>query len=153
MIFTFLTNSINNTILQEAVDYCEWSVDSSNQFISKYVRKLLEANNPSLGFIGFDLDPLLPIKIKCFCWRAILDVLLTKENLGFRGVNMGDSQCPFCNTVLGSQLHLHLSCSKSDMIWTSLAQWCNIVTFTPRSIQDLSASQNIHPTGSPFKKS
>lgn len=45
----------------------------------------------------FNWPKVVPIKIRCFAWRATLDRLLVLLNLVYRGMKVQSTLCPLCN--------------------------------------------------------
>jgi len=65
---------------------------------------------------------LAPPKVDFFMWLALLGKLNTKQRLCDKGILQGNqTACTFCETQPETLDHILLACSKSKLIWTTIA--------------------------------
>ena len=58
----------------------------------------------------------VPHKVHHFAWRACKGILLTKENLSWRGIEL-DVRCDGCMEDVETVGHLLWSCSRAKEVW------------------------------------
>ncbi|KAK1419555.1 hypothetical protein QVD17_28740 [Tagetes erecta] len=134
-------------------DQWSWSGNGANEFSSNNVKKLIENNNPAFVNCEVAWEKTLPVKVNFFCWCALINRLPTREAISRRGIIIENQACLICNSHPETVEHLLLHCPGSNMIWTSLSQWCNIPSFHVDSIKGLlDHSNNINTTTSARKK-
>lgn len=70
----------------------------------------------------------VPLKVRFFGWRCLMDKILSKEKLLHRGsLNfVSNSACVFCNGVLESSSHLLLNCRVVELVWKDMAEWLEL---------------------------
>lgn len=94
-----------------------------------YVKSCYDILNHDAGF--FPLQPNLmlaldilwvyrvPLKVKVFGWRVLLNRLPTRSNLGDIGVisNSHDKACVFCFQAVEEADYVFLICPRTRMVW------------------------------------
>ncbi|XP_058740911.1 uncharacterized protein LOC131613241 [Vicia villosa] len=67
----------------------------------------------------------VPFKIKAFGWRFLLDRILTKDCLVYRGINIpvDNLKCCFCGYEVESRNHSFFGCWVVKAIWNEIALW------------------------------
>jgi len=71
-------------------------------------------------------DLKVPATTKIFGWRALLDRLPSRANLGKRGVGMGSNLCPFCTKEVETIQHLFISFEVAQRLWVKCDKWLGI---------------------------
>jgi len=51
-----------------------------------------------------------------YVWRALLDMIATKQNLHKRGIIMSDTSCPLCGREEESTPHILIMCNVSNSV-------------------------------------
>ena len=69
---------------------------------------------------------LIPLKINCFIWRAIIGRIPTATALGRRGIRVIDNSCPWCNEGLDEANHCLIGCNFSTEVLKKIMDWCSI---------------------------
>jgi len=64
-------------------------------------------------------------------WRAILDKLLTRDNLEKRQILLLSSQCPLCNSTKETVQHILFECVVAQKIWDNCDRWISIHSIRP----------------------
>ncbi|XP_058782818.1 uncharacterized protein LOC131657437 [Vicia villosa] len=70
----------------------------------------------------------VPSKLKIFCWRVILDRLLTRNYLVRRRIiaNNNEALCVFCEMHCEDPSHIFIFCPKIQNLWASIKKWPDI---------------------------
>lgn len=70
----------------------------------------------------------VPLKVKVFGWRLLLNRLPTRSNLADRCVilNSQDKICVFCFHVVEEADHVFLTCPRTRMVWKEVESWLGI---------------------------
>ncbi|XP_058733672.1 uncharacterized protein LOC131605316 [Vicia villosa] len=73
---------------------------------------------------------MIPIKIKFFGWRCLLDRLPTRDLLLYRGISISSPNvCVFCEMEKESLSHFIFSCRISRLVWKEIASWIGFSEF------------------------
>ena len=79
---------------------------------------------------------LAPPKVEFFMWLALLGKLNKKQTLCDRGImQTNQNACTFCETQPETLDHILLSCSKSKLIWSTIANELDQVLSFPNSFK------------------
>lgn len=68
----------------------------------------------------------IPLKVKCFVWRTLMDRLPVATNLMNRGIIMANTNCPLCNGEHETGDHLFVKCPISIEARSWIFKWCDI---------------------------
>jgi len=83
--------------------------------------KLLLYTGPTVSWSN-----LIPLKVRCFVWRAMLGRIPVAETLVNRGVVMESRNCPLCHDASESLSHLFLDCDFTKQVFFWIFRWCGI---------------------------
>lgn len=70
----------------------------------------------------------IPSKIKVFCWRVLLNRLLSKDQLANRTIIQSDDEkvCVLCATKDEDLKHLLFKCSFNQKLWDKIHGWLEL---------------------------
>jgi hypothetical protein len=79
---------------------------------------------------------LAPTKVIAFSWKLLRNRLPTRENLVFRGIEVGGglAGCVHCQGPLESESHLFLFCDFANRVWKAIFRWLGIVIVIPPNL-------------------
>ena len=101
------------------------------------LRRMLDAKiNQSVG-PQICWSKLIPLKVKCFIWRAVLDRIPVVETLIYRGINVQNQNCQLCGTCIETTNHLLVECAYSKDVWYWILRWCDIKYLQARKVEDI----------------
>ncbi|KAK1416072.1 hypothetical protein QVD17_31860 [Tagetes erecta] len=70
-----------------------WVMDESGIFSVKSFRSIIESNRAPIDLSPFSWHYWVPLKVRCFGWRASLERIASKQSLIRRGVKILSSEC------------------------------------------------------------
>ncbi|KAF5782273.1 putative reverse transcriptase zinc-binding domain-containing protein [Helianthus annuus] len=85
----------------------------------------------------FKLCKWVPLKCNIMVWRANLEKLATRMNVGKRNVNIPSVSCPFYEEQEESVERLFTACLFTNRVWMSFSEWCNILPLYVSAFKDL----------------
>ncbi|KAF9622209.1 hypothetical protein IFM89_030067 [Coptis chinensis] len=115
-------------------DQWSWAREKNNAFtVSSLYAKIGEENNLEAGEIAPQHFPyklvwkkVVPSKNRFFIWCAILNQILTIDNIERRGMSIPNS-CVMCGTEEETIMHLFMHCNMTKQVWNALT--AGIFTF------------------------
>lgn len=112
-----------------------WNMDGKYKICS--LRKVLDSNinNPQTD-VRINWSNAVPLKIRCFIWRALLDRIPVATNLVIRGIKLQSDTCSLCNTEKESRDHLLINCSVAIEARVSILNWCGITATWFNNVTD-----------------
>jgi len=78
----------------------------------------------------------VPLKVRCFSWRAMLGRIPFNELLASRGVNIPSTLWVLCNLENESVDHLLLHCNYAKTVQEWVFKWCGIKLWDFANIRD-----------------
>lgn len=69
---------------------------------------------------------LVPIKVNILLWRIGWNKIPTRMNLLIKGVEMGETCCPICQSQGESSDHLFAGCNLIIPLWSRIAVWWQV---------------------------
>ncbi|KAK1441033.1 hypothetical protein QVD17_06869 [Tagetes erecta] len=113
-----------------------WTASNDGQFSVNSLRNMLELNRAPI-----DLNPMLwsswvPLKIRCFMWKARLNKIPSKNALMIRGVSIGMEECSLCFGEQETTDHILLHCRFTEKIWAEIFNWCKWPVVANGSIRE-----------------
>ncbi|KAJ0467691.1 putative reverse transcriptase zinc-binding domain-containing protein [Helianthus annuus] len=115
-----------------------WSKEKDGSFSVASVKKaLMSPLSGSRGSMKFDLNAWVPIKVKIFGWRAMLNRLPTMDMLIKRKIVTGPNRCSLCLGAVESIDHVFAACLVASVIWQKISLWCRISPIFAFSFKDL----------------
>ncbi|KAK1422143.1 hypothetical protein QVD17_25055 [Tagetes erecta] len=114
-----------------------WLGDESGKYSVKSLRYIIDYNR-----LPSDLNPMswchwIPLKVRCFMWRARLDRIPAKTGLIARGVGIGGGSCSLCIGTDESHSHLLISCPFASRVWDKVAEWCGVSRLESNGLRDV----------------
>ena len=79
----------------------------------------------------------VPIKINCFVWRANIQRIPSAVALSTRGIAVDSLICKGCITEEEDSNHILFNCPCAKMVWSWIANWCNIQFNCFQSVSDI----------------
>lgn len=76
------------------------------------------------------LDKAIPLKIKCFIWRAVSNRISVAANLEVRGIKVPSVTCPLCNKEKEASGDLLINCHVANEARVWILNWCGIPSNT-----------------------
>ncbi|KAM0016328.1 putative reverse transcriptase zinc-binding domain-containing protein [Helianthus debilis subsp. tardiflorus] len=101
------------------------------------MKSVIDASNADEEIEVWDWNPLVPIKLNTFGWRLLLNRLPTADVLRKRGILIGPSMFPLCNTASESADHIFASCYVALVIWNAVSRWCGLDPINVSSVRDI----------------
>ncbi|KAJ9547496.1 hypothetical protein OSB04_020039 [Centaurea solstitialis] len=128
---------LKDVVLRNGVDKWCWEGDSDGEYTVSSLRGIIDGVlNPPNDNMCF-WNNWLPLRIKCFMWRLLLNRIPTRTNLSKRGVNTPSLLCPLCNLEEETVDHLFCSCSAVKDLWKWMCDWCMIKVEQPASLNQM----------------
>nr|KAJ0186695.1 hypothetical protein LSAT_V11C900467460 [Lactuca sativa] len=75
------------------------------------LRQRIDSSHTLLVGTVINWSKVVPLKIQCFVWRAVLDRLRVASNLSKRGVSVQSNLCSLCNNEQETGDHLLIRCN------------------------------------------
>lgn len=116
-ISSFTPNSVPDTWL------CK--VSSDGLYSIATLRQKLEESSPALSGVKTEWMKEVPLKIKCFIWRAKWEKIPSADALTSRGVNIASTKCGYCqhNECVD---HIFIQCDFATRARNEILKWCGI---------------------------
>lgn len=126
-------------------DSWRWSADSNGEFSVNSVKNLMQqrwepGQNSKRLWKGW-----VPLKCKIMVWRATLNRLPTKMELGKRGVTLPNVLCCWCDSVEETASHLFSGCSFAAEIWSRVDSWCRLPPSFTFDVTDFLEIAKLYP--------
>ena len=103
-------------------------LNPDGRFTVKTMRRCIDAKiNPYCGPSIF-WDKMVPLKVRCFIWRASLYRIPVATSLVERGISVPNQLCKFCNIDSESSDHLLVNCEFAKGVREWIFKWCGINT-------------------------
>ncbi|KAK1407437.1 hypothetical protein QVD17_39053 [Tagetes erecta] len=131
-----LKEVIERYVFGSSCDRWVWFGDDVGVFSVKSLRNIIEYNR-----VPPDLNPMswchwIPLKVRCFAWRARLDRFPAKSALIARGVGIDGGGCSMCIGADETPSHLLISCPFASRVWEQVAAWCGVSLVGINGIKD-----------------
>ncbi|XP_076919810.1 uncharacterized protein LOC143580751 [Bidens hawaiensis] len=135
--FEELSEFISQVLLNMGVDEWRWEGDANGCFSVAGVRGWLSKINVGSSDYVLDWCKWVPDKCNIFMWRALLDRLPTKTALSRRNIDIGNTQCIFCDESEETVDHVFTGCGFSMTVWEGILRWCSLPNFFVFSLKDV----------------
>lgn len=110
--------------------------------------------NPKLNFLPWKLiwKIKIPSKVTVFTWLVVKEVVLTRENIMKRGIQLCP-RCCFCEQFAQTISHVFLHCKVEGHLWNLFMSFKGIGWTVPENIGSALESWNLEGNGSTDKSS
>ncbi|XP_076892174.1 uncharacterized protein LOC143543823 [Bidens hawaiensis] len=126
-----------NVKLKAGEDMICWSLDTTGSFTVKGLKRCILENSLSDPGEVFKWNRLVPKKVNFVSWRASLSRLPTFDALKKRNIPVLSDSCPICGEIEESVEHVFVSCGLAQIMWSIIAQWCNLPSLLILSFRDV----------------
>ncbi|XP_023730170.1 uncharacterized protein LOC111877898 [Lactuca sativa] len=125
--FISLCSLISDTNTLPVVNCFRFKLSIDGKYMVHSLQKYLDAKNAILqSGAQINWSKAVPLKIRCFIWRALLDHILVAANLEIRGIKLQSATCPLCNLEKETGDHLLINCSVAREARGWIFNWCGI---------------------------
>ncbi|KAL7597976.1 hypothetical protein Lser_V15G26000 [Lactuca serriola] len=121
-----LSNMIQGTNTEPTDNGFRFNLNPDGKYIVNALRQQIDSNPFPFDGAVISWSKSIPLKIRCFIWRAVLDRLPVAMNLARRGVSLESSTCPLCNNDQESRDHLLIKCEVATEARAWILKWCGI---------------------------
>lgn len=104
----------------------QFILSSNGGYEVKRLRKLIDSKLITSTGPVICWNKEIPLKVRCFVWRAMLGRIPVAETLALRGVNSMSQMCPLCNLELETVNHLLVNCEFKHAVQYWIFRWCGI---------------------------
>lgn len=119
-----------NQILKKEIGSNSWKCDlAPDRIYSVSLLRCKLDNMHSMLHTGSNIvwSRVVPIKVTCFIWRAVMDGLPTLEALSHRGINIPSMMCSVCNLEVETRDHVLVGCCRmAKKVWDLVLNWCEL---------------------------
>lgn len=136
--FLALCSLIANVNITPAENGLNFTLNKVGRYTVKNLTKLVDSKiaAPS-NSVQINWSKAVPLKIRCFIWRAIPDRIPVLSNLETRGVILQSSMCPLCKEEKETGEHLLIKCKIAKEARDWILKWCGIPTMSFNNMTEL----------------
>lgn len=77
-----------------------FTLSPNEEYIVNFLRRLIDSKLIHYSGLVICWEKVIPLKVKCFVWRASMGRIHVADTLAIRGINTTNSECPMCNKEL-----------------------------------------------------
>lgn len=101
-----------------------FNLHSDGLYQANILRRMIDSKHiQSIGPV-INWSKLIPQKVKCFIWRAVLERILMGDTLTHRGIIVSHPSCHLCETDFESTNHLLVECNFTKTVFQWISRWC-----------------------------
>ncbi|KAL7614622.1 hypothetical protein Lser_V15G08580 [Lactuca serriola] len=122
-----LYTDIGNLNVVEKLNFgFSFLLNPNGEFTVNRMRKFLESKLIAYKGKTIGWTKIVPLKVRCFVWRATLNGIPVAENLASRSIPIVNLGCPMCNSESESVDHLLVNCDYAREVQQWIFKWCGI---------------------------
>lgn len=131
-----LSRSLSSFCPSNRNDVWRCELDSSGAFSVGVIREFLDNLDCSRPRVNILWSKIVPIKVSCFIWRALLGRIPSAEALIRRGIHLNSSICSLCNSNVECYNHILLGCGFAKEVWNFILLWCGDPDISGGSVEE-----------------
>ncbi|KAL4558101.1 hypothetical protein LXL04_036297 [Taraxacum kok-saghyz] len=146
-----INQALQAVTLSDSTDMWWWKHNLDGRFSVYSLRKLMVSQDTNGdGNMDFIWNGWTPLKVNCFMWRLMQNIIPLLDNLVDRGVVVDSQECKLCNRETESVDHVFFYCIYADSVWKWLANWSSFFNKIPENFKEL--TDTLHSIGKDKKK-
>nr|KAJ0200533.1 hypothetical protein LSAT_V11C600299780 [Lactuca sativa] len=111
--------------------------NSDGKYTVSTLKKLLESKAPKPhSDVQINWSKVIPLKIRCFIWRVLMNRIPVAANLEVRGIKVETDMCPLCNKEKETCDHLLIRYEVAIEARSWIFKWCGILLTTFNKVTD-----------------
>ncbi|XP_052622513.1 uncharacterized protein LOC128127842 [Lactuca sativa] len=111
-----------------------FSLTSDGEYKVGDMRRMIDSKLTSYKGSVICWSKLIPLKVRCFVWRATFGCIPVADSLNKRGVQTQSQHCPMCGNERETATHLLLDCEFAQEAHKWIFKWCG---FQPRRFNSM----------------
>lgn len=112
-------------------------LNSNGDYTVNAMRSLIESKLILSKGKSICWSTIIPLKVRCFVWRALMGRIPVADALARRGVSVTNTTCSLCNKEIEIVDHILITREYSQVVQNWIFKWCGITNIRFTSVSEL----------------